>query len=388
MERNPEKSKQFTDKLRKKIWGTEDVPGREDPYSPDSPMRIPGQVAGEDEGKLKEPEAEEASEEEQVEWEREMEEERTFKPAQTWDGLERVGSKQWAEKFQEWRRGRPHFEKTFMPAIKFTHRKQIELALHRALVEVFTLRGAGLDLAMASAGAQTSLQSDWTDKIRIGPSIDKTSAVLAFPDAVAKAQLLESITKQMNQTQERTTAGDAPTKGQNLTGALEELVNESGETIAETKGTVSALQGVATTADASSTAKKSSVKATKLKSLSKQGTVESNRWGSGWRSISLADLEVKFAVVKRLMQLTGNRIPDPVIQDSKTVGELLERLSAPPKSKKLVEAIQRDRKFEKIPNVKVYNRRVTPVDKEKEVGRWKVIEYALHERGLPIVGHE
>ena len=112
MERNPEKSKQFTDKLRKKIWGTEDVPGREDPYSPDSPMRVPGQVAGKDEGKSKEPEAKRASEEEQAEWEREMEEEPAFKPAQTWDGLERVGSKQWAEEFQEWRRGRPHFEKT------------------------------------------------------------------------------------------------------------------------------------------------------------------------------------------------------------------------------------------------------------------------------------
>ena len=112
MERNPEKSKQFTDKLRKKIWGTEDVPGREDPYSPDSPMRVPGQVVGKDEGKSKELGVEESSEEEQVEWEREMEEERAFKPAQTWDGLERVGSKQWAEKFREWRRGRPHFEKT------------------------------------------------------------------------------------------------------------------------------------------------------------------------------------------------------------------------------------------------------------------------------------
>ena len=112
MERNPEKSKQFTDKLRKKIWGTEDVPGREDPYSPDSPMRVPGQVVEKDEGKPNEPEVEEASKEEQVEWEREIEEERAFKPAQTWDGLERVGSKQWTEKFQEWRRGRPYFEKT------------------------------------------------------------------------------------------------------------------------------------------------------------------------------------------------------------------------------------------------------------------------------------
>jgi len=183
-----------------------------------------------------------------------------------------------------------------MPATKFTHRKQIELALHRALVEVFALRGAGLDLAMASAGAQTPPQLDWTDKVRIGPSIDKTSAVLEFPDAVAKAQLLESITKQMNRAQERTTARDTLTKGQNHTEALEELVNKSEETIAEMKGTVSALQGMVTTADTSSTAKKSNVKATKSKSLSKQGTIESNRWGSGWRSISLANLEVKFAV--------------------------------------------------------------------------------------------
>ena len=183
-----------------------------------------------------------------------------------------------------------------MPATKFTHRKQIELALHRALAEVFTLRGAGLDLAMASTSAQTPPQSDWTDEVRISPSVDKTSAVLAFPDAVAKAQLLESITKQMIQTQKRTTARDALTKGQNRTEALEELVNVSEETIAEMKRTFSALQGMATTADASSTANKLSVKATKSKSLLKQGTVESHRWGSGWRSISLTDLEVKFAV--------------------------------------------------------------------------------------------
>ena len=183
-----------------------------------------------------------------------------------------------------------------MPATKFTHRKQIELALHRALAEVFTLRGAGLDLAMASASAQTPPQSDWTDEVRISPSVDKTSAVLAFPDAVAKAQLLESITKQMIQTQKRITATDALTKGQNRTEALEELVNVSEETIVEMKRTFSALQGMATTADASSTANKLSVKATKSKSLSKQGTVESHRWGSGWRSISLTDLEVKFAV--------------------------------------------------------------------------------------------
>ena len=37
-------------------------------------------------------------------------------------------------------------------------------------------------------------------------------------------------------------------------------------------------------------------------------------------------------------------------------------------------------------NVMVAPRRETPVDKEKEVGRWKVIERELRERGLPVLG--
>jgi hypothetical protein len=38
------------------------------------------------------------------------------------------------------------------------------------------------------------------------------------------------------------------------------------------------------------------------------------------------------------------------------------------------------------PNVMVLPRRETPVDKEKEVGRWKLIEKELTERGLPVLG--
>ena len=39
-----------------------------------------------------------------------------------------------------------------------------------------------------------------------------------------------------------------------------------------------------------------------------------------------------------------------------------------------------------IGNVMVLPRRETPVDKEKEVGRWKVIERELKDRGLPVLG--
>lgn len=38
------------------------------------------------------------------------------------------------------------------------------------------------------------------------------------------------------------------------------------------------------------------------------------------------------------------------------------------------------------PNVMVLPRRETPVDKQKEVGRWKIIEKELTARGLPVLG--
>jgi hypothetical protein len=45
------------------------------------------------------------------------------------------------------------------------------------------------------------------------------------------------------------------------------------------------------------------------------------------------------------------------------------------------------RKLEPLgPNVMVLHRRETPVDKEKEVGRWKVIKQELTSRGLPVLG--
>ena len=40
-----------------------------------------------------------------------------------------------------------------------------------------------------------------------------------------------------------------------------------------------------------------------------------------------------------------------------------------------------------LPNVEIFPRRHTPVDKEKTVGRWKVIEKELQKRGLPVLGH-
>lgn len=41
-----------------------------------------------------------------------------------------------------------------------------------------------------------------------------------------------------------------------------------------------------------------------------------------------------------------------------------------------------------LPNVQMYPQKITEMDKDKQVGRWKVIEYALAERNLPILAKE
>lgn len=64
----------------------------------------------------------------------------------------------------------------------------------------------------------------------------------------------------------------------------------------------------------------------------------------------------------------------------------MDALVTPPKPKKLAEQIEQSSILPELPNVKVYPRRVTPVDKEKMVGRWKVIQKELQKRELPVLG--
>jgi len=40
-----------------------------------------------------------------------------------------------------------------------------------------------------------------------------------------------------------------------------------------------------------------------------------------------------------------------------------------------------------LPNVSVFAKRVTPIHKEKSIGRWKLIEKELEARELPVTGN-
>ena len=86
------------------------------------------------------------------------------------------------------------------------------------------------------------------------------------------------------------------------------------------------------------------------------------------------------------MQRTGIKLPDRFVQRCNTVGMLYHKLIEDDEPKKLAEQIEQDPKLAPLSNVKIHTKRISPIDKEKEVGRWKVIEHELVERGLPVTG--
>lgn len=86
------------------------------------------------------------------------------------------------------------------------------------------------------------------------------------------------------------------------------------------------------------------------------------------------------------MQLTGKRIPDPAVSSATTLEDLYNAFKTKEKIKKLAQTPQLKQVSEQLPNVKVHASRRTPVHKEKEIGRWKIIEDELVLRDLPVFG--
>ncbi|PNY26387.1 Uncharacterized protein TCAP_03681 [Tolypocladium capitatum] len=111
----------------------------------------------------------------------------------------------------------------------------------------------------------------------------------------------------------------------------------------------------------------------------------SKTWDSSWKDLVLDD-QVKFALRKRLYQLTGTLIPDAKLGAARTVKHVLTLASKQPKPPKLAQLLSRRDDLQKLPNIKVHSRKIGPIDKEMAVGRWKVIEEELKKRDLPVTG--
>jgi hypothetical protein len=98
--------------------------------------------------------------------------------------------------------------------------------------------------------------------------------------------------------------------------------------------------------------------------------------------------------VKAFSRLTQRTIADPFLNTlarnpNSTYAHIVDHyLDAvyKPTPKNLYETLISNSQLTSQSNVMILPRRETPIDREKEVGRWKVIEKELKERGLPVMG--
>jgi len=91
-------------------------------------------------------------------------------------------------------------------------------------------------------------------------------------------------------------------------------------------------------------------------------------------------------ILKRITQLTGIRLPDPTISSATTLRDLYTAYKIKPAPKKLAQSSELQGLSSAAPNITVHGKRQTPIHKEMQVGRWKVIEEELTRRGLPVTG--
>lgn len=81
------------------------------------------------------------------------------------------------------------------------------------------------------------------------------------------------------------------------------------------------------------------------------------------------------------------QIPDAVLDRATTLRDFHRAILSKPKPKKLSLELLGNKELMANPNLQVRGGRQTPVHKERAVGRWKLIETELENKGLPIFGH-
>ncbi|KAG0125018.1 hypothetical protein HOY82DRAFT_673305 [Tuber indicum] len=99
--------------------------------------------------------------------------------------------------------------------------------------------------------------------------------------------------------------------------------------------------------------------------------------GKGWVGLGFRGDDIKFAVYKRVYQLTGIRLADPDITRAKTVADLLSHLVAKPPPTKLFDILTTETELPTLPNVKIIGQRVRPWDRERVIGREQPFEKVI-----------
>ncbi|KAF2747424.1 hypothetical protein M011DRAFT_59549 [Sporormia fimetaria CBS 119925] len=318
---------------------------------------------------------------------------------------------------------------------RIVDRQQLDERFHQAVVEVYTLKQAGknMDLAAYPHAGHLPPRLDFPRvKVSLSPS---DGLVLNFPDAESRSELLDIIENFQGPEeaqaieQSEDLVDEAEVEELEAPAQPEQAPTEAEPVIKQVKGNpfdfVSNNGGVASSSDITTPEPVQAfdieaVTASVQKSVSElrhsvldsaaerteravaalRSQVRGHIESLGSESVSvieptasapashypLTDPALKFALYKRLVFLTGHRLSDPVLNAVRNHGDLFRAFvdAATPNPTKLAEKVAESFQEPQLQNVKVFSKPVTEKQREQEIGRWKVIQYALHERGLPI----
>ncbi|GIK04185.1 hypothetical protein Aspvir_008263 [Aspergillus viridinutans] len=344
--RNASNATPLTERVRRKIWGTDNPPGLKDPYGGEGVLerkwkKQPGQQ--EEEPARGSTEALESQSEDVLP--------DTYEPATTWERLPRVGH------LGKWSDLPPTEADVFNPFMlkkKLTKEGHLHLAAHQAAVELCLMHALKKPLTKICDVAEHEkpvFKLIW--KCKIDPNAESQwGQSLVYPDDEAK-DVLVYIFEQIGGRADTTAA------------PAEEEVQEDVET-EEYEGPVEDSIDSISQAPAPPFFGYRSVQ------------------DKGFLSLSLNDPETKFAFLKRLSQLSGHYFPDPVMHSISTVKQAVEYLEGVvnPKPTKLADQLANNPELQHLPNVKLFTKRQTALNKDEELGRKKIIESELRARGL------
>jgi hypothetical protein len=257
-----------TERLRRRIWGTDQPPGLKDPYGgPSFAEEIQAAKAIEaskskSEEAAPEPKPRRAKTPQPVL-------DASYEPAKTWAGLEEVGELP-----------APEFNfMGYMPAERVVNPYEATAALHRAVVEVITLRQNSRPLSELS---NASIVLDETVNVQISVSRSNPSApLLTFPEGSSAEAVLASL-KQISPNLQDEEAVDA-IQSTEMEGDVFEPERSGDASIMNSNPT----EGVRTEDQPQELTEEHAL-------VDYQQLVTS--WKSSWLQISLEDNETKFAV--------------------------------------------------------------------------------------------
>ncbi|KAL8724415.1 MAG: hypothetical protein Q9181_006837 [Wetmoreana brouardii] len=317
-----------------------------------------------------------------------------YKPATSGEGLEMIGGPTgwWEQAWDE-----HHHFRGFMRPAPIRDGPAVRKAIERALVEVLALKGPRSKAQPIVDRSDTPWELGPIGEFRLWERTSGETELL-WKRREDRVNLQESLRQAWRHNQEAQKEGglddagveEDPRSPEKSQSELGDLTMTGGSSSIETTSWETSRQSkMAEDLDAFQVHNNEGIPDAKAMRLARKNY-------SGLQgSITLTDPWFKFAVTKRVMQLTGIRIPDPTIQAIDSSQALWEHLIKKPEPKKLAQLLvegkywwQKKKKklslLSRLPNVKVMPTKHVPEMMEAALGRQKVIEMELDRHGISV----